>query len=277
MNVAIIGLGLIGGSLAKAISNRTKHQCFGFDIDKKVVAQAMSENVIVAELSDNDMNSMDMFIICLHPKQTIEFIRSNKDRFTKGSIIIDTCGIKNEIYSAVYEKLLQREITFIGCHPMAGREFSGYQYSLETLFDRASFIITPDDKTPQNDFETVKKLALQIGFKEIIISSPKEHDKTIAYTSQLAHIASNAYVKSPTLKSEYGFTGGSFQDLTRVAKLDENMWTDLFMMNKENLTNELGAYIKSLKKYYEALKNNDEDTLKSLLKEGRIIKESIND
>lgn len=277
MNVAIIGLGLIGGSLAKAISNRTKHQCFGFDIDKKVVAQAMSENVIVAELSDNDMNSMDMFIICLHPKQTIEFIRSNKDRFTKGSIIIDTCGIKNEIYSAVYEELLQREITFIGCHPMAGREFSGYEYSLETLFDRASFIITPDDKTPQNDFETVKKLALQIGFKEIIISSPKDHDKTIAYTSQLAHIASNAYVKSPTLKSEYGFTGGSFQDLTRVAKLDENMWTDLFMMNKENLTNELGAYIKSLKKYYEALKNNDEDTLKSLLKEGRIIKESIND
>lgn len=277
MNIAIIGLGLIGGSFAKAISKRTKNKCFGMDINKDVVTQAMSDKVIVGELNVDNINKMDMFIICLHPKQTIEFILSNKDKFLEGTIIIDTCGIKNEIYNAVYDELLSRNITFIGCHPMAGREFSGYKYSLETLFDKASFIMTFDDKTPQNDSETVKELAIQTGFKEIIISSPQAHDKTIAYTSQLAHIASNAYVKSPTLKSEYGFTGGSFQDLTRVARLNEDMWTDLFLMNKENLTTELRTYIDNLTKYYKALKNNDEDTLKSLLKEGRILKESIND
>lgn len=277
MKIAVIGLGLIGGSFAKVISKRTENECFGMDINKNTVSRAISDKAITAELRENNINEIDMFIICLHPKQTIEFILLNKDKFSKGSIVIDTCGIKSEVCNAVSKELSERKITFIGCHPMAGREFSGYEYSLETLFDKASFIMAPDDKTPKEDLEKVKKLALETGFKRIIISTPQGHDRTIAYTSQLAHIASNAYVKSPTHKLQNGFTGGSFQDLTRVAKLDENMWTDLFMMNKENLTNELGEYIKNLTKYYEALKNNDDTTLKSLLKDGRILKESIND
>lgn len=277
MEIAIIGLGLIGGSFAKAISKRTQHMCYGMDINKNVVKKAIADNVIASELNQNNISKMNMFIICLHPKQTIQYILDNKDKFPEGSIIIDTCGIKEEIYNTVGEELSQRNVTFIGCHPMAGREFSGYEYSLETLYDNASFIMTSDKTTSGKAFETVKKLALEVGFKEIIVTTPNEHDRTIAYTSQLAHIASNAYVKSPSLKKQNGFTGGSFQDLTRVAKLNEDMWTDLFMMNKENLLAELGMYIENLTKYYQALQNNDEITLKRLLKDGRILKESIND
>ncbi len=277
MNIAVIGLGLIGGSFAKAITARTDNVCSGYDINKEVIRSAIDDGAIHNELKADMMKSIDMFIICLHPKQEIDFILENADQFSPDTIIIDTCGIKKAVYSSVNEKLLNKGVNFIGCHPMAGREFSGYGYSLETLFDKASFIIAPEKNTSAEIIKTVQKLAVEIGFKEIIFSDASHHDRTIAYTSQLAHIASNAYIKSPTLKNEHGFTGGSFQDMTRVARLNENMWTDLFMMNKDFLADELHTYIENLQKYYDALVSDDSQTLKQLLKEGRILKENIND
>ena len=217
-----------------------------------------------------------MTIVCLHPKQSIDFILNNIDNFKSGSIVIDSCGVKESIINSVAEKLLEKDVHFIGCHPMAGREFSGYDFSLETLFDKASFIITPTEKTPATLVEKIKELISVIGFKKIVISTASEHDKTIAFTSQLAHIVSNAYVKSPTLQSYSGFSAGSFQDLTRVAKLNEDMWTDLFMMNKSPLLFEIDTIIENLKQYRNAIENDNDITLKQLLKDGRILKEESN-
>lgn len=277
MNIAIIGLGLIGGSMAKALCKRTQHRIFGYDRNQDVLKKALCDNAISEILDNTSLDAIDTFIICLHPEAEISFILDNADRFSSGCMIIDTCGIKTAVYDSVYDILSKKNIDFIGCHPMAGREFSGYDYSLETLFDKASFIIAPEKNQSAEKIDKIKKLAHQIGFKKIIMSTPDSHDQTIAYTSQLAHIASNAYIKSPQLKNENGFTGGSFQDMTRVARLNEDMWTDLFIMNKEPLLFELDTYIENLKKYSEALKNDDKDTLKELLREGRLLKESISD
>ena len=273
MNIGIVGLGLIGGSLAKAISKRTKNHCFGIDNNPQTIKKAIKDGAIIDEISQIELKKCDIVIVCLYPKQTIEFILKNEANFKKGGIVIDTCGIKNEVEQSIKDVLLKNDVDFIGCHPMAGREFSGYDYSIETLFDNASFIMIPLKTTLQHNFDTIKSLAKEIGFKKIIVTDTESHDKTIAYTSQLAHVVSNAYVKSPTIELQSGFTGGSFQDLTRVAKLNEDMWTDLFFINKDNLVDELENYIGNLKKYLDALKNDDKVQMKNLLKEGRIIKE----
>jgi prephenate dehydrogenase len=276
MNVAVVGLGLIGGSFCKAISARTEHACFGIDINESTLASARKDGVIKESITENDLSKMDMTIVCLHPKQTIEFILKNASKFRKGSIVIDSCGVKNEIVSSVTKSLNENGVFFIGCHPMAGREFSGYDYSLESLFDNASFIITPDENLPIERLDTLKSLVDKIGFKRVVVTTPQEHDRIISYTSQLAHIVSSAYIKSPTLEKQSGFSAGSFQDLTRVAKLNEDMWTELFLMNSEPLANEIDTIIKHLSDYKNAIEKKNADTLKELLREGRILKEMSN-
>jgi len=273
MNIAVIGLGLIGGSFCKAISSRTNHSCFGIDTNKATISSALKDGAIKKEISPAELSDMDMTIVCLHPQQTIDFILENSGNFKIGSTVIDSCGVKDNIINSVTDTLLIKGVHFIGCHPMAGREFSGYDFSLETLFDNASFIITPSATTPYFLIETLKELACCIGFKKVVISTATEHDKIIAFTSQLAHIVSNAYIKSPTLNQQNGFSAGSFQDLTRVAKLNEDLWTALFMMNKSPLLFEIDTIIENLEKYREAIKNDDFEKLKGLLKEGRILKE----
>lgn len=173
----------------------------------------------------------------------------------------------------MYEPLKDKDVLFVGAHPMAGREFSGFEYSLDNLFDNASFIVTPFDDTPAHIIEFIKYFAQKLQFSKVVVTTPKEHDKVIAFTSQLAHIVSNAYIKSPSAKQQSGFSAGSFQDLTRVAKLDENMWTDLFMLNKGALLFEIDTIIENLKEYREAIEKNDNNSLKQLLKDGRILKE----
>jgi len=273
MKIAVVGLGLIGGSFCKAISKRTPHSCFGIDINKCTIQSAISDGAIEKEISPTELKEMDMTIVCLHPEQTIEFILENLMHFKKGSVVIDSCGVKGKIINSVSAKLLERDVTFIGCHPMAGREFSGYNFSLETLFDNASFIITPSTTTPYNNVEHLKGFAKTIGFKKIVITTADEHDKIIAFTSQLAHIVSSAYIKSPTLNERNGFSAGSFLDLTRVAKLNEDMWTALFLMNKAPLIYEIDTIIKNLEEYREVIINDDSEKLNCLLKEGRILKE----
>lgn len=272
MKIVAVGLGLIGGSLCKAIKKHTNHLVGGIDIDRRTVKMALSQNAIDYEAKD--VSEADITIVSLFPPTIISYIKENADLFKEGSIVIDTGGIKKAIVDEVTPILAERGVTFIGVHPMAGREFSGFEYSLDNLFDEASFIMTPTAATPEKEINLIEDLARSIHFKKVVKTSPEEHDRIIAFTSQLAHVVSNGYIKSPTHREQLGFSAGSFQDLTRVAKLNENMWTPLFIMNKEPLCYEIDYIIERLREYRDAIASEDHDKLRELLKEGRILKET---
>lgn len=271
MIITAVGLGLIGGSMCKAIKKHTNHTVYGIDVNKETIAMAVSQNAIDSET--DDLGLADITIVSLYPTDAIDYITANADRFKEGSIVIDTCGIKKAVVDSVTPMLESFGVTFIGVHPMAGREFSGFEYSLDNLFDEASFIITPTDSVPQAKLNLLEDFAYSMHFKKVVFATPEEHDQIIAFTSQLAHVVSNAYIKSPTHRKQLGFSAGSFQDLTRVAKLNEVMWTPLFMLNKEPLCFEIDYIIDRLTEYRDAMQSGDSDRLRELLKEGRILKE----
>lgn len=271
MKITVVGLGLIGGSLCKAIKKHTNHTVYGIDINKETLEMALSQNAIDAVT--DDLSLADITIVSLYPITTIDYIKENASKFKKGSIVIDTCGIKKAIVDAATPVLAENDVTFIGVHPMAGREFSGFEYSLDNLFDDASFIITPDKSVSQTKINLIEDFAYSIHFKKVVTATPEEHDQIIAFTSQLAHVVSNAYIKSPTHQKQLGFSAGSFQDLTRVAKLNETMWTPLFLLNKDPLCFEIDYIIARLTEYRDAMQNNDAERLKALLRDGRILKE----
>ncbi|MGN0642845.1 MAG: prephenate dehydrogenase [Huintestinicola sp.] len=272
MRIVSVGLGLIGGSLCKAIKKHTNHTVGGIDINPKTIEMALSQNAIDYEAKD--VSEADLTIISLFPPAIIQYTKENADKFKKGSIVIDTCGIKQAIVDEVTPVLAERGVTFIGAHPMAGREFSGFEYSLDNLFDSASFIITPTESTPREELNLIEDFAYSIHFKKVVMASPEEHDHIIAFTSQLAHVVSNAYIKSPTHQKQLGFSAGSFQDLTRVAKLNEDMWTPLFIMNKNALCFEIDYIMDRLAEYRRAIMEEDSEELRKLLRDGRILKET---
>lgn len=273
MKIGIVGLGLIGGSLAKAVKKNTSHSCFGLDINKASVGAAMAQEAIDGVLTVEELSACDVTIVCLHPQSTIDFLLENKDRFKKDGIVIDACGIKSGVVEAAEKPLADSGVSFLGCHPMAGREFSGFAYSVDNLFEKASFIMTPTDSTPERVIRAVSELAYEMGFAKTVISTPQEHDRIIAFTSQLAHIVSSAYVKSPSLLKQSGFSAGSFKDLTRVAKLNEDMWTELFLMNSDPLVSEIDHIIARLVEYRDAIADKNAPELHDLLKAGRELKE----
>ena len=272
MKITVVGLGLIGGSLCKHIKKHTNHIVSGIDIDPETIKMALSQGAI--DYEDKLPSDSDITIIGLFPDKCIEYCIKNADVFKKDSIVIDVCGVKKRIIDAVEPVLAKRNVAFVGVHPMAGREFSGFEYSLDNLFDNASFIMTPTENTPRQVINLLEDFAYAIHFKKVVMATAEEHDAIIAFTSQLAHVVSNAYIKSPTHLKQLGFSAGSFQDLTRVAKLNEDMWTPLFLMNKDALCFEIDFIIDRLTEYSNAIKNDDADTLKKLLRDGRILKEN---
>ncbi len=277
MKIAIVGLGLIGGSMAKAIKKNTDYPVYAYDIDKSAISSALQQEAIDGGFELEALNTFDLVILGLYPDVTIDFVTEYADKFKKGAVVIDTCGIKQTVVSACEKVLNDNGVYYLGCHPMAGREYSGFEYSLDNLFEKASFIYTPTENTPERIVRFVTDFAKEIGFLRCTKATPKEHDEVIAFTSQLAHIVSSAYVKSPSLEKQFGFSAGSFKDLTRVAKLNEGMWTTLFLMNKEPLVAEIDHIIDHLKEYRDAINNNDDKTLCELLKNGRELKEYSND
>lgn len=274
MKIAVVGMGLIGGSFCKTLKKNTTHTVFGLDNDENTVKKALFEGAIDEAITPEELERCEVCVVCLHPQQTIGFINENLNNFKAGTIVFDVCGVKKSISDAVEAQLIEKGVHFVGTHPMAGREFSGYDYSLDSMFDNASFIITKTAYTNETALETVKTIAEEMKFKRIVISTPEQHDSIIAFTSQLAHIVSNAYIKSPTLQQRSGYSAGSFLDMTRVAKLNEDMWTSLFIMNRAPLLKEIDTIIDNLEKYRDALQKSDSDELKELLREGRIIKEN---
>ena len=204
---------------------------------------------------------------------TVEFVKNNADRFKKGSIVIDVGGVKGYVVSRCTPVLEEKGVYFLGTHPMAGTENSGFDYSKPDMFVKASYILTPTENTPQIVVDLVSTLGSCMGFGQVVIATAEQHDINIAFTSQLAHVVSNAYVKSPSLLRADGFSAGSFLDLTRVAKLNEEMWSSLFLCNKEALLFEINTIIENLTEYRDAMVNDDKPTLKELLKVGRERKE----
>ncbi len=275
MKIAVVGLGLIGGSFCKAIKAYTPHTCLGVgrDLNSASVQMALHDDAIDKAIIPEELGDADLSIICLHPQGIIRFIKENLQYFRPGSIVIDAGGVKESIVNEVDDLLREQGVTFIGCHPMAGREFSGYAYSLPDLYKGASIIFTPSDYVSEDAKKTVEQLARDLKFGRVVYTTPQEHDKTIAFTSQLAHVVSSAYIKSPTMRNESGFSAGSFKDLTRVAKLNEDMWTELFLMNQDALLYEVDTIIQSLQEYRDALADKDEEGMRTLLRDGRILKE----
>ncbi len=271
MKITVVGLGLIGGSLCKHIKKHTDHIVSGIDTDPETVAMALSQGAIDYEAKS--LSDADITVIGLFPDKCIEYCLENAKKFKKHSIVIDVCGVKSEVVKKVEHVLAAEDVIFVGCHPMAGREFSGFEYSLDDLFNEASFIMTPTENTPQTVVNLLEDLAYAIHFKKVVITTAEEHDSIIAFTSQLAHVVSNAYIKSPTSRKQSGFSAGSYQDLTRVAKLNEDMWTPIFLMNKDPLIFEIDSIIAELSKSRNAVAENDCDALRELLKQGRLLKE----
>lgn len=268
MEIGIIGLGLIGGSLAKAISQNTDNTVYGTDLSEQVVKKAILVNAIEQELTDDILPHCDIVIVALYPQATINYIKEHASLIKKNAIVIDCGGIKQLVCDTLIPIAEENDFLFIGGHPMAGLEHSGFTYAKKSLFNNASMVITPT-KGPIESIQTLKDLFTAIGFTNIQISTAEEHDKKIAFTSQLAHVVSNAYIKSPTAMQHAGFSAGSYKDLTRVAKLNEHMWTELFLENAENLCDEIDILIDNLQKYSKAIKEGDADTLCDLLRDGR--------
>ena len=268
MEIGIVGLGLIGGSLAKAISQNTDHTVYGTDLSQQVIKKAVLVNAIEQPLTEELLPQCDVVIIALYPKDTIRYVTEHADYFKKGAIVLDCCGIKDMVCDALIPLAESKGFLFVGGHPMAGLEHSGFTYAKKSLFHNASMIFTTT-RGPIESMETLKKLFTSIGFTNIEIATPKEHDRKIAFTSQLAHVVSNAYIKSPTAQEHMGFSAGSYKDLTRVAKLNEDMWTELFLENADNLTQEIDTLIDHLQQYRDAIREGDSETLRGLLRDGR--------
>lgn len=273
MKIAVVGLGLIGGSICKALKANTFYHIMGTDKDHEVVEKALKSGAIDEELTVEKLGEANLTIVALYPVAIVDCIKQNADKFRKGSIVMDICGVKGYIVNTCTPVLDEKGVIFIGTHPMAGREHSGFDYATSDLFNGASFIITPSENTPQIAIDLVSTLGACMNFGQVVIATPEQHDANIAYTSQLAHVVSNAYVKSPSLFRADGFSANSFVDLTRVAYLNEEMWSGLFMCNKEALLFEINTIIKSLSEYRDAMMNDDVDGLRELLKVGRERKE----
>lgn len=275
MNVGVVGLGLIGGSFAKALKSLGDVRVLGFDINETTTYQGLLTESIDAELTSETLPECDVVLLALYPSAALDFVKRHEQSFKRGCVVADLCGVKRTIFDEMSTYAEQSGFTYIGTHPMAGRETSGFESADSALFNNASLILTPMKSACIEEIGVLKALAERIGFNHFEIASPEEHDEVIAFTSQLAHVVSSAYIKSPTAERHKGFSAGSFKDMTRVARLNEAMWTELFLDNADNLSHEVDHIIQELEKYRAALNARDEATLFSLLREGRIRKENI--
>lgn len=274
MNVGIVGLGLIGGSMAKSIKTRTAHTVWGIDLNDETMNLARMCGAIDGALTEKTLPRCDLILVAIRPRAAVDWVRSHADGIAKSAIVVDLCGVKRTVVRDIAPIARRCGFAYIGGHPMAGKERGGFPSATDDLFVGASMILTPDNRSDMPLLETLKAFFLDIGFAGLTFSDPEEHDRIIAYTSQLAHITSSAYVKSPEAQRRRGFSAGSFQDMTRVARLDEDMWTELFLDDADYLTAELETLIQHLSEYLDALKGRDAEQLHALLRDGREKKSS---
>lgn len=274
LKVGVVGLGLIGGSMARAYS-AAGHVVLAHDICAASIEKALAENAVCGKLTAENAGECDIIFLAVYPAAAMAWLRVSAPHLNKDSVVIDLCGTKRGICGTCFGMAREYGFTFVGGHPMAGTQYSGFENSKNELFRGAPMVIVPPENCDEDTLTRVRELLSPVGFGTITVSTAEKHDRIIAFTSQLAHVVSNAYVKSPNAQVHKGFSAGSYKDLTRVAWLNEQMWTELFMENSDYLTEEIDGMIKALTAYRDAMAAGDAGRLKELLREGRLAKERV--
>ena len=271
MKIGIVGLGLIGGSLAKAYRN-DGHTVYGYDSDGAILGFAQLSDVLHGILSENTIGLCEAIFIAINPGSTVAYLEVAAPGIAKNTLVIDCCGIKRSVCERCFPIAAEYGFTFVGGHPMAGSHQAGYKNSRADLFHNASMILVPPVYDDPLLFGRIEELLKPIGFGHLNVTTARKHDEMIAFSSQMAHLVSNAFIKSPAAQKHNGFSAGSYQDLTRVARLNADMWAELFIANHDFLIQELDFFIASISHYKNALISQDKERLKELLEEGSRLK-----
>ena len=274
MHVGILGLGLIGGSLARAYA-KAGHTVLACEQDSIILNFAQLAGVVTEPLDETNMHTCELILLAINTESSIKWLEENASKISKSALVIDCCGVKETVCNACFPLAEKYGFIFVGGHPMAGSHNSGFKHSRSNLFQGAPMVLVPPRYDDPALYQRIKDALSPCNFGSFSVTTAQEHDRMIAFTSQMPHILSNAYIKSPTALHHKGFSAGSYKDLTRVAWLNPQMWAELFLSNKENVLFELDTYIESLQKYKDALNNDDKDALILLLYEGRKRKEEV--
>ena len=274
MKVGILGLGLIGGSLARAYALEG-HTVYAIQRNESMLSFAMLAGAVHGKLEEATIPECDLILLAIYPGGSASWLEQNAHLISRDALVIDCCGIKKEICERCFPLAERYGFTFVGGHPMAGSQFSGFKYSRADLFENAPMVLVPPKFDDIDLLDRCKRALAPYNFGSFSVTTAEEHDKLIAFTSQMPHILSNAFIKSPTALKHKGFSAGSYKDLTRVAWLNPQMWAELFLENKDNTLFELDTYIKNLTAYRDALASDDLQTLTALLDEGKRRKEEV--
>ena len=274
MIAGIVGLGLIGGSFAKAYAE-AGWQVLGFDTDSTTLSFARLSGVVSEKLTEENIASCDIVLVCINPAAAVDYVRSMAPHIGAHGVVIDCCGNKRFVCEQLFAVAKDHGFTYLGGHPMAGNHNSGFKYARSNLYHGAPMVIVPSDFDDITLLGRVKDLLSPAGFGRLSVTTAEKHDEMIAFTSQMAHLVSNAYIKSPTAGSHKGFSAGSYKDMTRVAWLNPAMWAELFLENKDCLLTELDSFMASLQQYRDAMAADDLGALTALLDEGRRRKEEV--
>ena len=273
--IVVAGLGVEGGSMAKALKKYTDHRVWGWNRTRSVAEKALANGAIDGIAGDDLLSQCDLLIPVLYPQATIQYLRRTIPLMKRGAQVVDLVGVKTAVVEEVAPLALEYGLRYTGGHPMAGLEKAGYGRSFPDLFQGASMVLTPTAATAEGDIEELSGLFRQVGFQRIEVCGPQAHDRMIAHTSQLGHVVSNCYVKSPASRRCLGFAGGSYRDMTRVACLNEAVWAELFLMNREALLSEIDQLISAMDQTRQAIAAGDRAGLEELLRQGRESKEEI--
>ena len=274
MTVGIVGLGLIGGSFAKAY-HAAGHTVLAFDIDRSTYDFAVLSGTVNGPLTDETLSTCDLILIAVIPSAAVDYLKHHAAHIGPKPVVIDCCGTKRVVCAACFPLAKEHGFTYLGGHPMAGTHNSGFKYATPTMFHNAPMVLVPANHNDIELLSRVKELLAPAGFSRFSVTTAEQHDEMIAFTSQLAHVVSNAYIKSPTAGLHKGFSAGSYKDMTRVAWLAPKMWAELFLENKDFLMTELNTLIDNLRQYQNAMEHDDLPGLIQLLDDGRKRKEEV--
>lgn len=274
MTVGILGLGLIGGSLARAYA-MAGHTVYAAEKDEGILAFAQLAGAVDAPLTAQNIAQCELILLAIYPEGCVRWLSENARHISKAALVVDCCGVKERVCNACFPLAEEFGFTFIGGHPMAGTQFSGFKYSRANLFEDEPMVLVPPRFDDMELLERAKNALSPCGFGSFSVTTAAEHDRIIAFTSQMPHIVSNAFIKSPAAAAHRGFSAGSYKDLTRVAWLNPQMWAELFLENREHVLSELDTLLSSLNAYRDAVEAGDQDRLIALLDEGKKRKEAV--
>lgn len=272
MKILVIGMGLIGGSICKALKKYTDYEVYGSNRSESKLKLALSDGAIDA-VGNIETDDFDVIWMCMYKEALEKLIKDNAPKIKKGTIIADVCGLKGKMTEEMTEYCERFGIHYIGTHPMAGKEKNGYNYSDADMFKNCNFILSPTEKTDSDSLEIIKKLALDMGAGNIVYSTPEEHDRMIAYTSHIPHIIAGSYVSNELVEKANNFGGGSFRDVSRVATMDAGMWAELFLNNKDAVLEQIKIFKKNIEEYENAIETENRIALEVIIGKSRLSKE----